>query len=173
MSMAEINAAAAAKTSSKRRPAAKCSTLVRNRDMIDRKIKAIERKNAEDMKREKDKILKRHDNQHRKVDAERDKALAKLEDKYGKACTPRKPRSDKGNKKATKRAAANDEPAESAPAARTTAKKAAKKAAKRGGKKASEEPAAASRTTKKATKKATKKGARAASGQQSLGCDGC
>ncbi len=161
MSMAAIKATAAAKTTSKRRPAAKCTTLVRKRDVLDKQIKAIERKNAEDLKREQDKILKRHDAQHKKVDGERDKALKQLADKFGKACVvrARKPRSDKG-KKASKRAssAANDAPTERPPAAKTTAKKVAKK------------PAA-----KKAAKKVAKAGKKPAGkgGQQSLACDGC
>jgi len=133
MSLAEIKAKARAKKAAKtggakRKPAAKCSSLVRKRDGLNERIKAIEKANADAMKKEQDKIEARHQAQHKKIDGEKAKQLEKLAAKFGQACVakPRKPRSDKGRTKA-----APATPGEAPKAAsRPRAKKAAKRKAK-------------------------------------------
>jgi len=141
MSLAEIKARAkkkaATKTGAKRKPASKCSSLVRKRDSLNERIKMIEKANGEALKREQDRIEARHQAQHKRIDAEKAKELEKLAAKYGQACIakPRKPRSDKGKgkgKRGGKTEAAPDNPAPAAPAAnkRPRAKKAAKAAKK-------------------------------------------
>lgn len=124
------------------RRASQCSALVRQRDALNKRISSIERDNAEAAKREQEKIEKRHEAQTKRLEAERDKALKQLSERFGKVCVaqPRKPRSDKGKRKG----AAEPTPAEAAPAAKTTAKRAPrKKAAKRSPKAPTSEAAAA------------------------------
>ncbi len=133
MSIAEIAARAkkkAGKTGgAKRKPASKCSSLVRKRDSLNDRIKAIEKANGDAMKKEQDKIEARHQAQHKKLDAEKAKALEKLASKYGQVCVakPRKPRSDKGRTKAAAPATNGEAPKA---ASRPRAKKAAKRKAK-------------------------------------------